>query len=262
MQAIRRSAVVLAAAFLFAGCQDRREPQAQSGTAQQGTGSTAEERSSQSSSAQQQAESANEQAADAQEKAAEEQGQVADAQKDVREAQQDLREAQGKAQEELNESQQAQQQARSSSQQAESENMTAQQQATAEAQRQAQETQQQAQNRVQDAQAATEKELSQRHETTASAAQQTVNGQVVRASQDELVLRQQGTDQPDLRLKVDGQTPVMIDGQQKTITELQSGMEVRASYDASGAEPKAIRIEAQQGSGSAAQPQQTESTTK
>jgi hypothetical protein len=77
-----------------------------------------------------------------------------------------------------------------------------------------------------------------------STAQRTVQGRLVRASQDEIVLRQ-GSGEPDLRLKVDPDTKVTVGGgQQGSITALQEGTQVRASYDESSGAPKAIKIEA------------------
>jgi hypothetical protein len=81
------------------------------------------------------------------------------------------------------------------------------------------------------------------------AGQRSVNGSIVRASSDELVLRQEGG-LPDLRLKVDGSTPVMLDGKQASVAELREGTQVRASYDEVNGEQRATRIEAH-GSGAA-----------
>ncbi len=75
-------------------------------------------------------------------------------------------------------------------------------------------------------------------------AQRTVTGRVVRAGQEEIVVRQGTGDEPDLRLKVGPQTKVTVDGRQRSVGDLQEGTQVRASYDESGGAPEATRIEA------------------
>jgi hypothetical protein len=75
----------------------------------------------------------------------------------------------------------------------------------------------------------------------AAAAEKTVTGTVVRASQDELVLKQAGGDD-ELKLKVGAQTTVMMAGREAPVSALKEGTEVRASYDES---QNATRIEAQ-----------------
>jgi hypothetical protein len=73
--------------------------------------------------------------------------------------------------------------------------------------------------------------------------ERSVSGSVVRASAEELVLRQEGG-LPDLRLKVDASTPVVLDGKQASVAELREGTQVRASYGEVNGEPRATRIEA------------------
>lgn len=70
--------------------------------------------------------------------------------------------------------------------------------------------------------------------------EKTVTGTVVRANEDELVLKQAGDDK-ELKLKVDANTPVMMGGVASSVSALKEGTQVRASYDDS---EKATRIEA------------------
>jgi hypothetical protein len=64
---------------------------------------------------------------------------------------------------------------------------------------------------------------------------------VVRASDDELVLRQEGQDE-EIKIEIDDDTAVMMNGRQVSASALQEGAHVRASFDDS---QKATRIEAQ-----------------
>lgn len=175
------------------------------------------------------AEQSSERAADAQERAAEERDDVASAQEDVAEKQKDLAEARGEASKETGEAQQAEQQAG---------------QATRDAQQQSASAQ--ATDRQATAPATGDRAMTGDQAPTGQAGELTATGQVVRASDDELVLRQAG--EQELKLKVSDDTPVMMDGRQASVSELKEGTQVRASYQEQGGTPQAIRIEAQ-GSG-------------
>ncbi len=72
----------------------------------------------------------------------------------------------------------------------------------------------------------------------------TVDGWVVRAGNQEVVIRRGAGDAPDLRLQVGPRTTVTIRGRRRPAGDLQEGTRVRASYDPSGPLPQAVRIEA------------------
>jgi hypothetical protein len=69
----------------------------------------------------------------------------------------------------------------------------------------------------------------------------TISGRVVRASDGEIVLREEGQQQ-DMTLKVDDDTTVTMNGRQAAVSTLPEGTHVLASFDES---QKATRIEAQ-----------------
>jgi hypothetical protein len=80
-------------------------------------------------------------------------------------------------------------------------------------------------------------------EAGAQGRMQQVEGQVERASADEVVIR--SPDQPSLKLKVGSDTQVTMDGKRATAEQLQPGTEVRAAYQSQGGDShQAIRIEA------------------
>jgi len=195
-------------------------------------------------SAQQRSQQVLEQAREAQERAAGEQKQVADARQDVEKARQELQEAEAKAQKELQEAQTTQQQASNQAQQAQAEVQQSQQQAL-EAQRQQQEQMAQAQQQAaqqQEQVARTQQQTVQQQGTQQP--QQLVTGRVVSASPDELLLSSAGTaGQPQLRLQLNDQTQVMVDGRQGSVADIQEGSQVRASYQDLGGEPTALRVD-------------------
>lgn len=209
-------AVALGAGALLLGpaCQDKG-----------GSGSADTQRSQSSSSqtttsqAQDQAKQQSEQAADAQKKAADSQKEVASTQQDVGDAEKKLQEARQKEQQKLGEAQQSQQQARQSQARSQQAISGAQQATAQQSQQELQKSQQQS-------------------------SQKTVTGQVVRANREEVVLRQAGGE-PDLRLKVNADTPVTIGGQRGEITDLKEGTQVRAAYNESGGEPTAVKLDGQ-----------------
>ncbi len=63
-------------------------------------------------------------------------------------------------------------------------------------------------------------------------------------SRDEVTLQTSGGE--SMKLKVNDSTKVTVGGQEKSIGELQQGAQVRASYDESGGEKTATRIEAKE----------------
>jgi hypothetical protein len=78
----------------------------------------------------------------------------------------------------------------------------------------------------------------------ATAQARTVSGEVVRADEKQLVLKPEG--QEELRLTIGPDTDILIQGREGTVTEIQQGTQVRASYDESGGTPRATRVEVQE----------------
>lgn len=195
-----------AVALLFAtGCREREAAQAPA---------VAE--------SQQQGEQALERAQEAQEQARDQRQEAAGAREEVAEARQDLQEAQ-------QQQQQASQQAM-------------------EAQRQAAQQAEQAQQQTQEAR----EQLAQRQEQLAqpppgqatgqAGSMLTINGRVTASAEDSLTLRSPAGEA--VRLQLNEQTQVFIDGQQGEIGEIPQGAEVRASYQpSSGQEPTALRVD-------------------
>jgi hypothetical protein len=72
-------------------------------------------------------------------------------------------------------------------------------------------------------------------------AQQSVSGTIAQASTDEV--RVDTANQPGMRLKVTGATRITLDGKEVSVTQLQEGSQVRASYSVVGDQPTAVRIE-------------------
>jgi len=243
-------AAVAAATLALAGCSDRK-----SGDGAQ-TSATQTQQSSQGQAASQQgqqgdasasldrAQQQTEAAAEAHERAADEQKALADAQADVKDAQQELQDKKQEAREKSAAAQEATQAARQETSQATTERAQAQQRM--EQQREQQSSQEKQRLDEQQAQAASPRTGGE----TGTSGERSVSGSVVRASASELVLRQEGG-LPDLRLEVNESTPVMLDGRQASISQLREGTQVRASYEEANGEPRATRIEAQGGEGSA-----------
>jgi flagellar biosynthesis GTPase FlhF len=194
-------------------------------------------------SAQERSQKALDQAREVQEKASEEQGQVADARQDVEKARQELQEAEAKAQREFQEAQNAQQQASNQAQQAQSEVQQSQQQAL-EAQRQQQQELAQAQQQAAQQQQQQAQQGQQAAQAQPSQAQQLVTGRVVTASPDELLLSSAGgAGQSPLRLQVNEQTQVLVNGRQASVADITEGSQVRASYQNVEGEPTAVRVD-------------------
>lgn len=78
----------------------------------------------------------------------------------------------------------------------------------------------------------------------ASSQAKTVSGEVVRADEKQLVLKP--ADGQELRLTLGPDTDILIQGREGTVTEIQQGTQVRASYDESGGQPRATRVEVQE----------------
>jgi septal ring factor EnvC (AmiA/AmiB activator) len=169
---------------------------------------------------------------------------VADARQDVDKARQELQQAEAKAQQEFQEAQRAQQQASNQATQAQAEIQQSQQQAL-EAQRQQQQEMAQAQQQAAQQQEQTARTQQQSAQQQGSQQQQQlVTGQVVRSSPDELLLSSAGgVGQPQIRLQLNEQTQVMVDGRQGSAADISEGSQVRASYQDIGGEPTALRVD-------------------
>jgi colicin import membrane protein len=223
----------VAALLVTAGCKPReqQQPQDVQGDAR-----------AQVESAQQRSEQALENAKQAQEQAREEQEQVADARQEAEEARQQLQEAEAKAQQEFQEAQRAQQQASNQAQTAQTEVQQSQQQAL-EAQRQQQQELAQAQQQT----AQQQQQTAQQQQQTAqqpTQMQQMVTGQVVSTSPEELLLSSAGAPgRPQIRLQLNEQTQVTVDGRQASTADIPQGGQVRASYQDVGGEPTAVRVD-------------------
>ncbi|HYO65852.1 MAG TPA: hypothetical protein VEU33_07205 [Archangium sp.] len=225
----------VAALLVAAGCKQQGQQQQQD---------IQNDARAQVESAQERSRQAMEQAQEVQERAADEQKQVADARQDVEKARQELQQAEAKAQQEFQEAQRTQQQAANQATQAQAEIQQSQQQAL-EAQRQQQQELAQAQQ-----QAAQQQEQMARTQQQSAQAQgnqqlqQLVTGQVVSASPDELLLSSAGgAGQPQIRLQLNAQTQVMVDGRQASSADIAEGSQVRASYQDVGGEPTALRVD-------------------
>jgi hypothetical protein len=79
-------------------------------------------------------------------------------------------------------------------------------------------------------------------ESQDTAPKQTAAGSVSSVAEGLIVLHRSA--EPDLRLIVDGETHVAVDGQDAPMSALREGQEVRASYQETGGAAKAIRIDA------------------
>jgi hypothetical protein len=72
--------------------------------------------------------------------------------------------------------------------------------------------------------------------------QQSVTGTVAQVSADEVQV--DTANQPGLKLKVNNSTRITVDGKDASASELREGTQVRASYQGTGDQATAIRIEA------------------
>ncbi|HEX8701953.1 MAG TPA: hypothetical protein VF815_24200 [Myxococcaceae bacterium] len=228
----------LTALLLATGCKEGRSVTVNEQGDEQASASAAVEQ------AQERSEKAFDQAESVQKEASDQQQEAARAQQQVEDTRRELAEAEAKANAELQEAQQAQQQAQQTQQQAQQtvaeaqkSAMEAQRQQQTElaqqAQQQAQQAQQQAQQAQQQAQAPLPSAQGQR--------EQFIIGEVLTASEDELMVSVRG--EPQLRLQVDPATQIIVNGRQGQAADIQEGSQVRASYRDSEGEQKAVRIE-------------------
>ena len=180
---------------------------------------------SETRTAQDQAQQSLQAAADAQKKAADEQAKAEQAQRNVTQKQKELADAQAQLRGQIAKAEQAQRDA---------------QQATKTAQTEASKQQQQAMQ--------TQRTESQQMQSSAQQKQQTwtqeqsARGTVVQAGSDQLQIRTQDKDL--LQLQITDSTAVTFNGQTTSVSQLQPGSEVRASYQMVDGKAKALRIDA------------------
>jgi hypothetical protein len=197
-----------------------------------------ETKKSETRTAQDGAQKSLQQAADAQKRAADEQAKVEKFQQDVTQRQKDLADAQAKLRGQIAKAEQSQKDAQTATQQAQQE---AQQQQTQAMQTQKTETQQMRSQNQQRTQSWTQ--------------EQNAQGTVVQAGSDNLQIRTQDKDL--LQLQVSDATAVTLNGQTASVSQLQPGSTIRASYQMVDGKAKALTIEATSKSGSSSeQPQQ------
>jgi DNA repair exonuclease SbcCD ATPase subunit len=190
---------------------------------------------SETRTAQDQAHQSLQQAADAQKKAAAEQAKVEQFQQEVTQKQKELADAQAKLRGQIAKAEQAQRDAQTATQQAQQEAQQNQQQAM---QTQKTETQQMRSQNQQRSQSWTQEKSAQ--------------GTVVQANGDQLQIRTQDRDL--LKLQVTDSTAVTVNGQSGSVSQIQPGSDVRASYQMVDGQAKALTIEAtSQGSSSSKQ---------
>jgi hypothetical protein len=82
---------------------------------------------------------------------------------------------------------------------------------------------------------------------TGAGEQKSVTGTVAQASADEV--RVDTANQPGIKLKVNNSTRITVDGKDASVSELREGTQVRASYQGTGDQATAIRIEARSKNG-------------
>lgn len=199
-----------------AGCRDRGAPEQTQPVAQA---------QQQSEQALERAEDAQEEALDRRESAIDAREELAQARQELHEARQELREAQQQAQQQIQEALEAQRRAEQQAQIA---------------QQQAQQARDQlAQRQGQQAQVGTGAQAGTGAQTGSML---TVNGRVAATQEDALLLRSPAGE--SVRLLINEDTQILINGEQREITDIPAGVEVRASYRPMGEqEPTALRIE-------------------
>jgi uncharacterized phage infection (PIP) family protein YhgE len=243
----------IAALLLTTGCKEGRSVTVNEQGEEQVTASKAVEQ------AQDRSEKAFDRAESAQKEAGDQQEEAVQAQKDVEEARRQLTEAEAKAQAELQQAQQAQQQAQQTHQQAQqtvaeaqTSALEAQRQQQAELAQQAEQQAQQAQQQAQSAQQQAQQPVAQQPvaqqpvaqaplPSTQAQSEQFIIGQVLTASEDEVMVSVRG--EPQLRLQVEPSTQILVDGRQGRAADIQEGSQVRASYRDNQGEQQAVRIE-------------------
>ena len=173
---------------------------------------------------QEQAHQSLQRAAEAQKRAADEQAKVEKLQQEVTQKQKELADAQARLKAQIAKAEQAQHDAQEA-RRADQETSQLQQQAS---QKQRSETQQ-----IQ--------QLNQEQQQTWTQ-EKTVSGRVLQAQGDKIEVRTPGQDV--LQLQVTDSTAVRVNGQLASVSQIQPGSEVRASYQVVDGQPKALVIDA------------------
>lgn len=242
---MKRIVTLAAAALLWAGCNER-------------SGSERREANATVSDHQERSEQALDRASEAQERASREQQEAQDARSDIEkekqevvDAQKQLEEAEARAAKETDEARQVQEQASAETQ-------AAQQEAT-ESQRTAQQLQEQQRSQAEQQNAQTQVGVggSGMEEPTApeqaapqpepltsrpfTGDQANITGTVEKSDPGQLVIRQE--DGQLTTLAIHPQTQVLVDGQARSLDQLQEGSEIRASFDPSSGEKGQARLE-------------------
>jgi colicin import membrane protein len=200
-------------------------------------GGSQESKKSETLTQQDQAQQSLQRAADAQKKAADEQARVEQAQQEVTQKQKELADAQAKLRGQTAKAEQAQRDA---------------QEATRLSHQEASQQQQQA---LQTQRSETQQRRSQNEQNQSWTQEQTANGTVVQAANDQVQIRTQ--DKNLLQLQITDSTAVTLNGQTATAAQLPAGTDVRASYQMVNGQPKALKIDAtSKTSGSSQEPQQ------
>ena len=202
-----------------------------------------ETKKSEAMNAQDQAHQALVSAADAQKRASDEQAKAEKAQTDVEQAQRSLADAQAKLRGQRMKAQQAQADAQRLSQQAQQDVQEHQQAALSAQQTQAQQSRQ----------------LNQGH-LDSWTQQKVLEGRVVQASGNELQVKT--ADQGTMKLDVSDSTAVNLDGRGATLSQIQPGSDVRASYQLIDGKAKALHIDVTSGSSQQAAPAQDNTPAK
>jgi dsDNA-specific endonuclease/ATPase MutS2 len=174
---------------------------------------------------QEQAHQSLQRAAEAQKRAADEQAKVEKLQQEVTQKQKELADAQARLKAQIAKAEQAQHDAQEARRQADQETSQLQQQAS---QKQRSETE-----RIQ--------QLNQEQQQTWTQ-EKTVSGRVLQAQGDKIEVRTPG--QEVLQLQVTDSTAVRVNGQLASVSQIQPGSEVRASYQVVDGQPKALVIDA------------------
>jgi colicin import membrane protein len=184
-----------------------------------------ETKKSEARTAQDQAQQSLQQASDAQKKATDEQAKAEQFQQEVTQKQKELADAQAKLRGQRVKAEQAQRDAGAARKEAQ------------------QEAQQQQQQMMQTQKSQTQKSQAQEMRSQQSwTPEQNAQGTVVQAQSDQLQIRT--WDQELLKLQVTDSTAVTLNGQTSSVSQLQLGSDVRASYQMVDGKAKALTIDA------------------
>ena len=189
------------------------------------SGGEKETKKSETLTVQEQAHQSLQRAAEAQKRAADEQAKVEKLQQEVTQKQKELADTQVRLKAQTVKAQQAQRDAQETKRQSDQEAAQLQQQAT---QKQRSETQQMQQ-------------LNQEQQQTWTQ-EKTVSGRVLQAQGDKIEVRAPGQDV--LQLQVTDSTAVRVNGQLASVSQIQPGSDVRASYQVVDGQAKALVIDA------------------